>query len=196
MTILPDGTFNIYERSSKNLSKEENAISSEIYYKDDPENKDNNIEGVIKFKNGYIYVIKNTELFPLPNIPEIQCALEKISDMNISENEKPKGLRRNDERDKYFEMLLNIKMFDLDDRHFYFSGINGYCMQESVPRAIKIREVIHYGEGELKFDKLLPLLKVPFVYNNRATVIPFPFKYLREFEEILNQEITNMVNNL
>lgn len=45
-----------------------------------------------------------------------------------------------------------------------------------------------YNESKLFFDSLVPLMSVPFVRNNQLTVIPFPFKYLREYINI-NKEI-------
>lgn len=38
-----------------------------------------------------------------------------------------------------------------------------------------------HSEREGFFEELIPMFFVPFVYSNRMTVIPFPFKYLREF---------------
>lgn len=37
------------------------------------------------------------------------------------------------------------------------------------------------------FDKLLPTMNVTFVHNGQLTVLPFPFKYLREFVKDLER---------
>jgi hypothetical protein len=45
-----------------------------------------------------------------------------------------------------------------------------------------MRKVISLGE-ELEYEEALPLMAVEFVRNNQYTVLPFPFKYLREYIE-------------
>lgn len=35
--------------------------------------------------------------------------------------------------------------------------------------------------GIYNFEKLLPLMNVTFVHNGQLTIVPFPFKYLREY---------------
>ena len=42
-----------------------------------------------------------------------------------------------------------------------------------------MRKVISLGE-ELEYEEALPLMAVEFVRNSQYTVLPFPFKYLRE----------------
>ena len=36
----------------------------------------------------------------------------------------------------------------------------------------------------MEFSELLPLMAVDFVRNKQYTVLPFPFKYLREWKTI------------
>ena len=38
-----------------------------------------------------------------------------------------------------------------------------------------------FHEASVKFEKMLPMMNVSFVHNGQLTVIPFPFKYLREY---------------
>ncbi|OQA46518.1 MAG: hypothetical protein BWY47_01707 [Bacteroidetes bacterium ADurb.Bin302] len=55
-------------------------------------------------------------------------------------------------------------------------------LQSSVHNACIVRKVI--ADGEIEFEKFLQLLAVDFVRNNQHTVLPFPFKYLREYNEM------------
>ncbi len=50
-----------------------------------------------------------------------------------------------------------------------------------LPRAANIRKIEAYKDGALMFDELLGLMNVTFVHNGQLTVLPFPFKYLREY---------------
>lgn len=45
-----------------------------------------------------------------------------------------------------------------------------------------MRKVISMGD-ELEYEGTLPLMAVEFVCNSQYTVLPFPFKYLREYIE-------------
>ena len=53
--------------------------------------------------------------------------------------------------------------------------------ESKLERASVIREVQAEDDNELIFEELLPLMGVDFVKLGMLTVIPFPFKYLREY---------------
>lgn len=84
--------------------------------------------------------------------------------------------------------LLNIK-YDynendyLDGRVFvYYVGAKGNNKKTKYPNACCMRKVISLGET-LEYEEALPLMTVEFVRNSQFTVLPFPFKYLREYIE-------------
>lgn len=84
--------------------------------------------------------------------------------------------------------LLNIK-YDynendyLDGRAFvYYVGAKGNNKKIKYPNACCMRKVISLGET-LEYEEALPLMTVEFVRNSQFTVLPFPFKYLREYIE-------------
>ena len=54
-------------------------------------------------------------------------------------------------------------------------------MRPTVHNADNIRKIEPWGDSPNMFDKRLPLMDVTFVRNEQLTVIPFPFKYLREY---------------
>lgn len=82
--------------------------------------------------------------------------------------------------------LLNIKYEYnendyLDGRTFvYYVGAKSKKL--AYPNACCMRKVISLGE-ELEYEEVLPLMAVEFVRNSQYTVLPFPFKYLREYIE-------------
>lgn len=82
--------------------------------------------------------------------------------------------------------LLNIKYEYnendyLDGRTFvYYVGAKSKKL--AYPNACCMRKVISLGE-ELEYEEVLPLMAVEFVRNSQYTVLPFPFKYLREYSE-------------
>lgn len=96
-------------------------------------------------------------------------------------------------RDKEFEPvyqlenLLNIKYQyydnDFDYGHSFIYYVGAKNKRRSYPSSCCMRKVISVGDGVIEFNELLPLMAVDFVRNNQYTVLPFPFKYLREFVE-------------
>lgn len=92
---------------------------------------------------------------------------------------------------KYDEYLMsnivNIccfkKGFSYEDGEeiYYYAGEKS-IRKDKISRACIIRKI--KSENEMEFKDLLPLLSVEFVRNGQYTVIPFPFKYLREYVKI------------
>ena len=82
--------------------------------------------------------------------------------------------------------LLNIKYEynenDYLDGHTFVYYVGAKSKKLSYPNACCIRKVITLGE-KLEYEEVLPLMAVEFVRNSQYTVLPFPFKYLREYIE-------------
>lgn len=89
----------------------------------------------------------------------------------------------------------NLPLYDLDamtDIHYsvssdsdgelikYFVG-SAKALNRDVARRNPIRKII--GKT-LKAEEILPMLTVTFVRNEQYTVIPFPYKYIREYFQI------------
>lgn len=89
----------------------------------------------------------------------------------------------------------NLPLYDLDamtDIHYsvssdsdgelikYFVG-SAKALNRSVARSNPIRKII--GKT-LKAEEILPMLTATFVRNEQYTVIPFPYKYIREYFQI------------
>jgi len=89
--------------------------------------------------------------------------------------------RGKNKRSELLSSITDIKLFDQGKNKYYFVGIIGEGMRTSVSDAVNIRKIEGYRSSNLRFDDLLPLMNVTFVRNGQLTVLPFPFKYLREF---------------
>ena len=75
---------------------------------------------------------------------------------------------------------LGIRMVAQEGALYYYGGRLPKSVQHSLPHACRIRKVTSTG-GIPHFEKYLPLLEVEFVRAGAWTVLPFPFKYLREW---------------
>ena len=81
--------------------------------------------------------------------------------------------------------MLDIKYYyntnDKSQIEFnYFVGTRRSALKTSVHNACTVRKVIAEN-GDIAFEELLSLMAVDFVRNKQHTVLPFPFKYLREY---------------
>lgn len=83
-------------------------------------------------------------------------------------------------KEAIFGGVLGIRHFCQNNAQYYYSGYFGKSINRSLPHACRIRKVCSTGQT-LQFERYLPLLEVDFIRANGWTVIPFPFKYLREW---------------
>ena len=91
-------------------------------------------------------------------------------------------LREEEARKEYLSGTLDINYFTLSPSLARFCvGEIGSGMKYSMERASLIREIEAVEGSSLIFKELLPLMGVEFVRYGMLTVIPFPFKYLREY---------------
>lgn len=169
MLIHPDGSFEIDEQVNDLFSQSRYSACMEIFDKADSAKE--NVKGVVMNSEGYINVIKDTGWITIPEISAIKKELE-------SGNNK---LRSKAKREELLSSCLDIKSFRIDGTLHYFVGIIGEGMKYAIHNAANIRSIVPYGGAPEFFEKLLPLMNVSFVKNEQLTVIPFPFKYLREW---------------
>lgn len=90
------------------------------------------------------------------------------------------------ESDYQLDNMLDIKYYEEDDYEgtpslFYFVGTKKASLKTSIHNACAVRKVVSQT-GLIEYKELFPLLAVEFVRNKQYTVIPFPFKYLREWK--------------
>lgn len=169
MTIHPDGTFNISEQTLNLFEANKYNQCVEIF--ENAKMNSEKIYGIIRDASGNINIIKDTGWFTIPEIHSIKAEL-------ANGNTK---LRGKEKRDELLSSCLDIKMFNDSVSEYYFVGTIGNGMRWLINRAANIRKIEPFEDSILMFEKLLPLMNVTFVHNGQLTIIPFPFKYLREY---------------
>lgn len=92
-------------------------------------------------------------------------------------------------RENLLSSVIDIKYFQNDGAAYYFVGTIGEGMKYLLHTAANIRKIEPYGNAPLLFEALLPLMNVTFVRNGQLTIMPFPFKYLREHILSLGYEV-------
>jgi len=169
MTVHPDGTFDVKEEFSDLFSQSRFASCMEIFDKADMAKE--NVKGIVMDACGNINVIKDTGWITIPEIIGIKKELE------VGNNK----LRSKAKREDLLSSCLDIKSFRVDNMLYYFVGTIGEGMKYAIHNAANIRRIEPYNGAPEFFEKLLPLMNVSFVKNEQLTVIPFPFKYIREW---------------
>jgi len=169
MKIHPDGSFEISKQEYDLLNESEYDLCLDIF--DKAKEDEQKICGMIEDSSGNINIIRDTGWITIPEIYEIRKEL-------ASGNNK---LRNKEKRDLLLSASLDIKMMREDNSIYYCVGAIGDGMNSAIQCAANIRKIETYEDSELLFDKMLPLMNLTFVRNGQLTVLPFPFKYLKEY---------------
>ena len=167
--IKPDGSFIIQEQENTLLEMNEYSAYVDIF--EEAKTRGENIKGIIKTEDGMINVIKDSGMFTLPEIDEIQVLL----------SEGDNKLRGKERREELLLSCLDIKLYEEGGSQYYFVGTIGEGMRWNIQRASVVRKIEGYNGAPVMFEELLLLMNVSFVRNGQLTVVPFPFKYLREY---------------
>ena len=177
MHIEPNGCFGVREICERDA---EYAQYDEIFsmnnMKAERHNRsDEKYSGLVMDSEGNINIIQESPNFMLPSILEINDAL------------KNEGIsRKKDDLEKNFGACLDIYYRNsIEEKdEFYSVGQIGSGMNTTVERSAKIRKIISYKNSKLFFRNVLDTMNVTFVRNGQLTIMPFPFKYIREWIEL------------
>ena len=169
MTISTDGSIEFKEQKLDLFSINEYTDCINIF------SSSKDVVGVIRYADEEINIIRDTNWVTIPEIEKIH---KELSSGNTY-------LRGKEKRRELLSSITDIKAFDVEKSKFYFAGIIGEGMRTGVSDAVNIRKIEPYKNASLRFEELLPLMNVTFVRNGQLTVLPFPFKYLREYIQSL-----------
>lgn len=254
MTIHPDGTFKI-EALQRNLFTMTEYDKYMNYFGLNEENKndDRGVIGLIKDVDGNINLIKDTNIYSMPDYAAMADVLKNVASegrfagkdvvtwlravMSITDKIRVQAelntvipsidvnaaytkadimglfkgittkkevvryvfentgillyayLRGEEARNEYLSGNIDINYIEQGERAARFSvGEIGNGMKYTIERASVVREIQAVDDSRLIFKELLPLMGVEFVRYGMLTVVPFPFKYLREYIEKYGNE--------
>ena len=122
---------------------------------------------IVQDDKGNVNIVGRTELITLPT-PDIFEAHE---------------IRGKAKRPLYLAGVVDINLYDVPEGIFFNVGPQGSGMAKKLPKASRLYRV-QVIKGEEIVSRLLPLMAVAFVRYGDYTVLPYPFKYLREYIEI------------
>jgi hypothetical protein len=81
-----------------------------------------------------------------------------------------------------FDASLNIKYFGETEKEAYYFVGDQNVKHYSFKDACHLRKIVAVKDSKLIFRQLLQTMDVDFVRTGQSTVIPFPFKYIREYK--------------
>lgn len=169
MNVQTDGSFDFLEEEFDLFHQQHYQDCINIF--ENAKAKKENVLGLIRTHDGKINVIKDAGLITLPEIDKLYKELS-------SGNTK---LRGKDAKDEFLSACLDVKSFKKDNSAYYFVGTISENVRCTFHWAANVRKIEPYQDAPLLYKNLLPLMSVTFVHNGQLTVVPFPFKYLREY---------------
>lgn len=178
MNVKPAGEFEIGEKTKDLFNQEQFEKIEEIFelnnMKAERHNKYNEkYKGLILNDKNEINIIQDSSFFMMS-----ECAL-------ISQDLKTGKISRSkDSLIKYFGGCLDIYYKNCGDSILYSSGQIGSGMNTTIAKAAHVRKIVPYKGADLFFQDYLETMNVTFIRNGQLTVMPFPFKYLREFKKL------------
>ena len=170
MIINPDGSF-AFEWKLDDLSSFKNECLNE--YANELTKSDSNEAQILVYKNS-VMLITRTEMYALPSREVYE--FKKVS-------RKSKYLKEN------FNGVININTYSFDNESYYSCGLKGSGINTTIPTAAHLYNVKTL-KGENVISEILETMAVPFVKYNNFTVMPYIFKYLNEYIQMVENEIT------
>ncbi len=153
-------------------------------------NKDQgNIKGVLSDgENTYAFLSTDVRM-----IPEIDMIRQKLRDNEKGHAEDESisltgDIRTRGSYEMYLKACTDVRYAYVKSECYYFVGVRGD----------NIDTVLHWSAGLLRIKRLegsekvpevvFDMMLAPFVRLNRFTIVPYPFKYLREYEKTFGLE--------
>lgn len=88
-----------------------------------------------------------------------------------------------------FASYLNINYFgETETEAYYFVGNPVDSINYSFKDSCHLRKIVAVENSQLIFQDLLKTMDVDFVRTGQSTVIPFPFKYMREYQSFTHKK--------
>lgn len=126
--------------------------------------------------------ISKTELLKLIDHRTVKKKLAKLIEQKTGK--VIKTYMRDHSKYELMDSNLDIHSYQEKGKLFYYVGTIGKGMRSKIGRASIVREISGFNDAPIFFNEILPLLNVDFVRYGDLTVIPFPFKYLREWVKL------------
>ena len=166
MTIRPTGEFNIDVLEQNLFSYGCFSKYADIFI------SDKNVIALVEDDQGNINAIQNTEMFTLPALKSVE------EELRLGNNK----LKNKEKREWLMPSILDINYFKKDGQYYYCVGKTQDGIIYTANNASLIRKIVAIGDSKMIFESILELMNVLFVRNGQLTVIPFPFKYINEFD--------------
>lgn len=168
MKVMPNGEFKLIKKSGLFASFKEEVYTFLEHVLMSVNDDD---KMVIFDDKGNINLIVDSGLIPLPS--------KEMFDIDSP--------RSKDSRATNLAGVLDINLYQSEENTQYSAGLIGKGVNTSIPAAPHIY-TSKIKKGEQLMPYLLETLGVQFVKYNSFTVLPYPFKYIREWVLMENKK--------
>ena len=132
------------------------------------------------------YVFLETDVLMLPETDQIRDKLlENAKAHELDEKHTISGgIRNRGLFELYLKGCTDIRFYHHRYDCLYIVGVKGYNIKSSIHWATNVHRIAAVEGDERVPDSVFDMMFVPFVKRNQYTKLPFPFKFLHEFERI------------
>lgn len=178
---------------SLQCKKNEDIFNTEDEFKDiaDVLWQTEDTECVIRDENGNIVTIKDTEIFPLPDLAGMKKTLFEIECRKDPDKKRGEGIKREthvlagteyeieNPRLQLWGALGDVNYFENGNDFCYYIDDPGKSMNQTVSTSCHIRRIEGAGAKEIG-KRLIPTFGNIQIRNGPPSVLPFACKYIRE----------------
>lgn len=123
------------------------------------------------------FAFRRTDVVTIPEVEKAKA--------NLLAGKNPRNL---DVLEESLKACTDVRYTIRHDDCLYFVGVRSKGMESTIHWGSHVYEIRRIdGIGELP-ETFFDMLQVPFVRFKRLTMVPYPFKYLREYERMLGVE--------
>ena len=148
-------------------------------------NKDqSNIKGVLSDgDNTYAFLSTDVRM-----IPEFDMIRQKLRN-NEKEHERDEtvaltgNIRTRKSYELYLKACTDVRYAYVKNECYYFVGVRGDNIDTALHWSAGLLRIKRLEGRENVSKEVFDMMLAPFVRLNRFTIVPYPFKYLREFEK-------------
>lgn len=148
-------------------------------------NKDQSgVKGVMSDgENTYVFLPTDVRM-----VPEIDLIRQKLKD-NLKGHAQDGSvaltgnIRTRGSYELYLKACTDVRYAYVKNECYYFVGVRGSGIDTSLHWSAGLLRIKRLEGSEKVPEIVFDMMLAPFVRLNRFTIVPYPFKYLREFEK-------------
>jgi len=126
-------------------------------------------------------------------IPETELIRQKLRDNKKAHTEDSStsltgGIRTRGDYELYLKACTDIRYAHVKNDCYYFVGVRSDTINSTLHWCAGLMRIKRLEGTEKVPEAIFDMMLAPFVRLNRFTIVPYPFKYLHEYEKTMGLE--------